>query len=348
MKLPRITTILTDDSPGEFRAIAVDREGRAWRQFSQRWGGVDEPLRDGQSASAIVRSFDASQGGAFLALETGEDVFLAAKERGQLSDGQRLPIVCAAAARSGKLARVLVYDGDVTPFDAFTAWQASLATKSLDIKEDVDAVDAAFEDALAPQCQISSGGTIYIEPTRALTAIDIDSAGRIGRGSAGARALSLNRDAVSEAARQIALRDMGGTFVIDCVAPLNKASGGQVQDAFITTFKAVSQRRFRVLSVSKLDLLEVSVERGPCPLSDKLLNEAGALTPESKLLKILRQTKREFKAARSAFFTVGLSKSSHDAYLKRETAVEDILRNRFTGRVTLTRAEGTEDRIEKQ
>ncbi|MGH8722572.1 MAG: ribonuclease E/G, partial [Burkholderiales bacterium] len=66
-----------------------------------------------------------------------------------------------------------------------------------------------IEAALLPEVPLSGGGSLVIEPTAALTAIDVNGAGR--------RALDANLEAAREIARQLRLRRIGGTVVVDFI-----------------------------------------------------------------------------------------------------------------------------------
>ena len=351
MKPAQFAKILTDDAPGHFRAIAIDGEGRAWRQFSQVWSGEGEALRLGAQADAIIRANDPAQGGAFLELEGGEQAFLRTLPNHSTHVGQRVKIECISEARRGKLARVTLANSDTPPSSAsaYQRWKDSLCAQArLPEHVDPETVDAVFDDALTSQVQIPNGGTLYIEHTRALTAIDIDSAGRISKGSAGARALSLNRDAALEAVRQLALRDIGGLAVLDCVGPLNKSAASQVQAAFKSGFEAVSSRSVTVLTPSRLGLMEISLQHGAAPLRDKMLDETGALTPEAKLLKHLRNAIRELTANPTLFLVLSLSDILDMAYLSRKQAVDELLASRFNNRLKLARTGTDQTRMDPQ
>ncbi len=65
--------------------------------------------------------------------------------------------------------------------------------------------------ALQKTVKLPCGGEIHIEETRALVAIDVDSAGNVGRGDMD----NLNKEAAKEIARQIILRNLAGKIIID-------------------------------------------------------------------------------------------------------------------------------------
>ncbi len=72
-------------------------------------------------------------------------------------------------------------------------------------------LDEQIVEALQKEIRLKDGGRIYIEQTRACTAIDVDSGEDDGQGSLG----RLNHEAAKEIARQIKVRNLSGKIVID-------------------------------------------------------------------------------------------------------------------------------------
>lgn len=71
--------------------------------------------------------------------------------------------------------------------------------------------EEAWESLFSAELPLSQGGNLYIEETRGLVVIDVNSQGALRS------AISFNREAIKEALRQIRLRDLGGKIVIDLV-----------------------------------------------------------------------------------------------------------------------------------
>ncbi|MGP1394472.1 MAG: ribonuclease E/G [Inquilinaceae bacterium] len=94
---------------------------------------------------------------------------------------------------------------------ALDRWLRTWAPDALDRLKDapVDLFDLV-PDLLEPSVMLPSGGWLHIEPTRALTAIDVDAASARDR-------VRANREAAVEAPRQIRLRNIGGVAVIDFI-----------------------------------------------------------------------------------------------------------------------------------
>ncbi|AFZ46303.1 ribonuclease, Rne/Rng family [Cyanobacterium stanieri PCC 7202] len=78
-------------------------------------------------------------------------------------------------------------------------------------------VNAAIKEALKPRVDLPSGGYIIIEPTEALTVIDVNS-GSFTHSATSRQTVSwTNREAAVEIARQLKLRNIGGVIIIDFI-----------------------------------------------------------------------------------------------------------------------------------
>ncbi len=342
LKLSKIARL---DAPGEIRAAALNEAGQACQLFLERWSGVGAPARAGTVHDARLRAFTDTIGGAFLELDSGEETFLRLKTRGQLTEGAHLTVQIASEARADKLARVIQADAEATPVEAWAAWCAQFADdETLPIEHDADRVEAAFDEALSASVTLPGGGQLHIDRTRALTAIDIDTSGRVQKGSAGARALSLNLGAVREAARQVQLRGLGGNLVLDCIDPVNKAAGEKIQAAAIQAFENLGYSGVKVLRPSPLGLLEMSVPWREAPLADRL----GANPGETELLDLFRTAQRDAKANPTGLYRLALSKSARHAYLDRRSEADTALNEAFGGRVSVSDTEAEASKVEKR
>ena len=334
-----LAKIYTHDGIGAFRAAAFDAEGRACRLFELRWNGQNQALRVGETVAARIRGFAERQGGAFLELETGQEAFLALKTRAGLTEGQAVRVTCVAAHRFGKLARVKLAQDDVErgPFDAFAVWLASMPNGArLPQTPDAEQVRFAFDAAMLNTITLSKGGQMHIEPTRAAVAIDVDSAGYVGKGSAGARALSLNKQAVEEAARQVALRDLGGAVIVDCISPIHRSAADQIKAQFQTAFQAVSTRTIRTASPHPFGLLQAAVSWGETPLADRYFDATGGTLPETRLLNLLAQAEREALSSPTVFLNLNLCAQTHAAYLGVKGMCDRQIQARLSGRLSIS------------
>jgi ribonuclease E len=78
-------------------------------------------------------------------------------------------------------------------------------------------IESQIESAFQREVRLPSGGSIVIDTTEALTAIDINSARATRGGDIEETAFNTNLEAADEIARQLRLRDLGGLIVIDFI-----------------------------------------------------------------------------------------------------------------------------------
>ena len=332
--------IACHNAPGEVRAAAFDGHGRPVRLFMQRWNGEGEAVRAGEHVLARLRKTSPKDVGAFFELVSGEDVFVRGPLPKGLTEGAERPLEIRAEQRRGKLARgVCIQDLEGKTGSAFDRWLGSIpGAEGLNVEEgpgDREDVARAFDEALSLRLGLPGGGAIELSRTPALIAVDVDTAGRNTRGSAGARAFSVNREAVAESARQMALRNYGGLVAIDCIAPIHAEAGHALRKLLLETFAGFSRRPAEALKPSRFGLLEAKLAWEETPIEDRLLDETGLQTGETDLLAALRAGEREADADRSGFFSLTLSSRARAAYMARRRECERVLQERFSGRLRI-------------
>ena len=121
-------------------------------------------------------------------------------------------------------------------------------------------IESQIELAFQREISLTSGGSIVIDPTEAMTAIDVNSARSTKGKDIEDTAYKTNLEAAKEVARQLRLRDVGGLVVIDFIDMMDTKHQEKVESAFR---KAVYNDRARVQisSISRFGLLEVSRQR---------------------------------------------------------------------------------------
>lgn len=125
-------------------------------------------------------------------------------------------------------------------------------------------VEQDFEKIFARRVELPSGGSIVIEQTEALVAIDVNS-GRTREEGAEFEdiALKTNLEATPEIARQIRLRDLGGIIVLDYIDMMRASSRKSVERATRDALKA-DRARAKIGRISQFGLLELTRQRlGP-------------------------------------------------------------------------------------
>jgi len=108
--------------------------------------------------------------------------------------------------------------------------------------------------------ELKGGGTIVIEQTEALVAIDVNSGRYRRQQSAEQTAYRINLEAAGEIARQLRLRDLGGLIVCDFIDMHNEKHRREVEKKFRESVK-LDRARSRILRTSRFGLIEMTRQR---------------------------------------------------------------------------------------
>jgi len=121
-------------------------------------------------------------------------------------------------------------------------------------------VEQQIESAYQRTVQLPSGGSIVIDHTEALVAIDINSARATKGADIEETALNTNREAANEIARQLRLRDIGGLIVIDFIDMSAMRNQREIENHLRLALK-VDRARVQIGRISRFGMLEMSRQR---------------------------------------------------------------------------------------
>jgi ribonuclease E len=121
-------------------------------------------------------------------------------------------------------------------------------------------VNSAIREALKPRVELPSGGYIIIEPTEALTVIDVNSGSFTRSATSRETVLWTNCEAATEIARQLRLRNIGGVIIIDFIDMDSRRDQLQVLEHFNKALKA-DKSRPQIAQLSELGLVELTRKR---------------------------------------------------------------------------------------
>jgi Ribonuclease G/E len=289
--------ILIHERIGELRLALMDRD-RIVELRLERWSSQDSHVRWGQVFAGRVTAVDGRLGGAFVDLGIGPPAFAPFGKAGanELREGLAVRVRIVREAEGGK-GPALAYEGPaskdipcpslITDVPPWHGWPNEPRDATTD---EINRIDQAFEAALTKTAPISGGGLLTIERTTALTAIDIDSAGRPWSGHDSARfAHSLNLAAVPEIVRQIRLRGLGGLICVDFTGPRRRGDSDGVTKALLAAFDAesnggVAAPKTDLLPVSRFGIAEIARQKRRPALADICLDELGQPTGETLAL----------------------------------------------------------------
>lgn len=121
-------------------------------------------------------------------------------------------------------------------------------------------IESQIESAFEREVRLPSGGSIVIDPTEALTSIDINSARATKGGDIEETALNTNLEAADEIARQLRLRDLGGLVVIDFIDMTPVRHQREVENRIKEAVRP-DRARVQLGRISRFGLLEMSRQR---------------------------------------------------------------------------------------
>ncbi|MFC0178680.1 ribonuclease E [Thorsellia kenyensis] len=201
-----------------------------WEAIKEAAASRPAPFLIHQESSVIVRAFRD-----YLRPEVAEILI----DSPELFEEAKLHI--ATLGRPDFISKIKLYTGDTPLFSHFQ-------------------IESQIESAYQREVRLPSGGSIVIDTTEALTAIDINSARSTRGRDIEETAYHTNLEAADEIARQLRLRDLGGLIVIDFIdmTPIKHQ-----RDVEMRLKDAVKSDRARIqfARISKFGLLEMSRQR---------------------------------------------------------------------------------------
>ena len=107
---------------------------------------------------------------------------------------------------------------------------------------------------------LKGGGSIVIEQTEALVAIDVNSGKYRKQQNAEQTAYKINIEAAAEIARQLKLRDLGGLIICDFIDMRSEKHRREVEKVFRNAVKT-DRARNKILRISRFGIIEMTRQR---------------------------------------------------------------------------------------
>ncbi|MGP1274686.1 MAG: ribonuclease E/G [Caulobacterales bacterium] len=334
--------IVVADHVGETRAALFEGD-RAVELHLERWSERRSRAIRGEIYRGRVRRIEAQLNGAFVDIGRGPDGFLSFGAAGRpagFHEGAAIGVQVAREAFQEKGPTLALYEveaGDA-PEALLTApplaerlsgqFDAPIVHAS---KAGID-LDAEFEAALEPRVMLHGGGQIIIEPVTALTAIDVDAAGRTG--GKGNFAFDLNRTAAREAARQIRLRGIGGVVAIDFL-PLKKKGDQTALEATLKSGFKNDPAKVDIAPSSRFANVELARQRLGRALHEQMWERFGVESVETAALAALRALEAEGRANRASPLVLDAGSEVHDWLARDPVGWNKAMASRLGARFSL-------------
>jgi Ribonuclease G/E len=300
---------------GETRGV-VTLDGRPERLLVRR---DDDDLRLALGARLVARvvSLEPVLATAFLDLGGGAQAILPFRPDARPVRGQALQVEIRGEPRRGKLAVARsLGEGEGAP--RLLSAPPGMAEELQALAPDSKLVEGATAREVADEAQaealevlhaLPGGGVLAVEPTRALTAIDIDLGATKGQ-DAKRVTRQANLAALGMAARLLRLKGLGGIVVIDLVG---RGHDGAALLAAARTAFAPDNPGVAIGPVGRFGTMELSLPRRSQPLVERLCREDGAPSDRTLAQTLIRRIQAEAAAQPGARLIAHCSPSVAEA-----------------------------------
>ncbi|QJC36795.1 Rne/Rng family ribonuclease [Enterobacteriaceae endosymbiont of Donacia vulgaris] len=160
-------------------------------------------------------------------------------------------------------------------------------------------IESQIETAFQRKVQLSSGGSIVIDTTEALTSVDVNSSKATTGIDIEETALNINLEAADEIIRQLRLRDVGGLIVIDFIDMSLLENKKNIEKRLLYNIRQ-ERAKIQINNISKFGLLEMSRQRLKSSLKElsyylcpRCLGNGNLRNSKSLSLSILRLIEEE-------------------------------------------------------
>jgi len=331
--------VLIDEAIGETRACLFDEQGQAVELLIERWSERETRVTEGSQHQGRVVKVDVGLNAAFVEMPMGEAGFLPFGKKGRpaaIHEGAKIPVQVSREALSGKGPNLILLPDDAEIAVAPSLVQRMYLPDGVPIvqadREGREQIDASIDQALGKLVTIPGGGNIAIEQTRALVAIDVDTANSSQTGG------KFNYKAAQTAFRHLRLRSLGGIVVID-FAPMRTKNERAALAAALNAMAKHDPARVDLLPMSRFGTVELLRRRTMRSPSEILLGRNGKKTLETIALESLRGLENEALAntSKQLEFRAG---AAVFAWLKDDNiGWQEELSNRIGSRFSLVEKE---------
>ncbi|MGH7546910.1 MAG: Rne/Rng family ribonuclease [Gemmatimonadales bacterium] len=160
-------------------------------------------------------------------------------------------------------------------------------------------VEAEIRSLFSPRVELPTGGYLILQPTEALTSIDVNTGRYTGKKDPESTILKTNLEAAREVARQLRLRDIGGIIVVDFIDMESRGNRDKVLQE-LRTHLGRDRARTKAFAVSELGLIEMTRQRVRPSLWQSMTAECPTCHGTGRVFRpevVVRRMERSLKRA---------------------------------------------------
>lgn len=200
------------------------------------WTAIEKRIEGAKSPADLYQESD-------LIIRTLRDIFNSQVDKVICDSEETTKKICdfISIAMPKLRKRIIYYDGKTPLFDKY------------DIEKEITKINSH-------RVELSSGGSLVIEQTEALVAIDVNSGRYRQQADAEKTAKKINSEAVKEIVRQLKLRDMGGLIICDFIDMRSEKNRREVEKEFRAAVRS-DRARTKILKMSSFGIIEMTRQR---------------------------------------------------------------------------------------
>jgi ribonuclease G len=160
-------------------------------------------------------------------------------------------------------------------------------------------IEAEIRSLFKARVELPTGGTLIIQPTEALTSIDVNTGRYTGKKDPESTILKTNIEAAREVARQLRLRDIGGIIVVDFIDMESRGNRDKVLQE-LRAHLGRDRARTKAFAVSELGLIEMTRQRVRPSLWQSMTAECPTCNGTGRVFRpevVVRRMERSLKRA---------------------------------------------------
>ncbi len=200
-------------------------------------------------------------------------------------------------------------------------------------------IETQINDLFSLNVKLKSGGSIVINTTEALVAVDVNSGKNTSERNIENTALKTNLEAAVEVARQLRLRDLGGLVVIDFIDMDDYRNNFKVEKSLKTALVR-DRARVQVGRISMFGLMELSRQRLRSSLIDKSFEKcnyckgSGLILNSSSIIdQIIKVIKEKISDNKNSIINVKCNSGLAENLLNNKKSEIHSLENKFESKI---------------
>ena len=200
-------------------------------------------------------------------------------------------------------------------------------------------IETQINDLFSLNVKLKSGGSIVINTTEALVAVDVNSGKNTSERNIENTALKTNLEAAIEIARQLRLRDLGGLIVIDFIDMDDYRNNFKVEKSLKTALVR-DRARVQIGRISMFGLMELSRQRLRSSLIDKSFERcnyckgSGLILNSSSIVEqIIKVIKEKISDNKNSIINVRCNSDLAENLLNNKKSEIFSLENKFESKI---------------